>query len=179
MIFSFLLASTVACAAADELLLPKYKNWMERFPANKAVAQTCASPRPKLNKLTRRYRTAIGYQFKEDGSKANFCSKYFAMATPITGGGDLYIFDCETGKPAVYSTKRQALLQPRVSPTSCALVINEPHETYTVADFATKNSKGEYPMPALGPPRLYVWDGHKVTPMKDEIWPGPSDSGEY
>jgi hypothetical protein len=179
MVFSFLLSSTLVYAAGDDLLLPKYKKWLDTFPAKEPVVQTCVSPKPNLNKITKKYRTAISYYFKESGATANLCSKYFVMSTPITGGGDLFIFDCETGKPNIYSTRKYALTKPYVSLKSCAFIINPPDEKYTVADFATKNSSGEYPLPALGPPRLYIWEGHKVKPIKDEIWPGQSASGQF
>jgi hypothetical protein len=151
-----------------DFLLPKYERYLTEFSPKEKPIFSCVQPVPKWNKKTNHYRTAIGNDFKEAGGKPNFCARYFLMITPVTGGGDVFIFDCETGKPTVYSPKLAAL-NPMMKLESCALVINPPEPEFTVSDFTTTD--GFKPEPVYGPPRLYRFDGKKIIELEDKIWP--------
>ncbi len=165
MIFGILVSIALAQGSTDELLLPKYQKWMEQFPAKKDAVKTCALPLPKLNRRTREFRTAIGYHFKEGGSKANFCAKYFAMATPISGGGALFIFDCNNGKPYVYSEKYALFIHPDTDVSSCALVANGPSKY--ISEDEIKKDKFLW----MNSPNLFHWNGNSLNKVKDPFWP--------
>jgi len=152
-----------------DLLLPKYEKLLNKYSSKEKPLLTCVPPEPKWNKKTNQYRTAIRYKFEEDGGKPNFCARYFLMVTPITGGGDIFIFDCKTGRPTVYLPK-WAAPTPLMRLESCAFVVHPPGPDYTVSDF-TPTQSGFKPEPVFGPPRIYRFDGKRVLELEDKIWP--------
>lgn len=155
--------------AVNDKLLPKYERRLADFPATGKVLTSCLPPKPKLHKETRRYRTAIASAFRERGARPNFCAKYFLMTTPITGGGDIYLFDCETGAPTV-QTLEFAVASVLFKPGSCAYVTNPPSPDHVAGDFATSES-GFKPEPVSGAPKTYRFEAGRISLLKDEIWP--------
>lgn len=155
--------------APKDLLLPKYEKLLKDNPAKSDPLPWCKVPKVKLSKKTNIYRKAIHSEFEEVGKRPNFCGSYFLMATPITGGGEIFIFDCRTGKPKVF-TSGKTDTNPLVSAKSCAFVVNPPLEDYAVSDFMMKAS-GERPEPANGRPRIHRFDGKKISLVEDNIWP--------
>lgn len=157
MMFFILLWS--ALAHAETTLLSRYEALMEKYPA--VPLAECVAPKILSNPETRRYRSALKLLLKEHPPEANFCGKYLLMEQPITGGGDLYVADCETGKiktiKGIY-----AWHFPYAKATSCLLVKSEPDHQQADGDFGV----GVY-----GPPQLFVWQKEKLTKLKDPIWP--------
>lgn len=145
--------------APKELLLPKYQKLLKEHPAKSNPLPWCKVPKVNLNKKTNIYRKAIKNEFEEAGKRPNFCGSYFLMATPITGEGDIFIFECRTGKPLVYRSDKTDV-DPLMDSKSCAFVVNPPHEDHAVPDPSLKER-----------PRLHRFDGLKLLPLEDAIWP--------
>lgn len=150
---------TTAKEVPKEFLLPKYQKLLKEHPAKINPLPWCKAPKVTLNKKTNIYRKAIKNEFEEAGKRPNFCGSYFLMATPITGEGDIFIFDCRTGKPLVYKSDKTDV-DPLMDSKSCAFVVNPPHEDHALSDFSPKER-----------PRLHRFDGLKLLPLEDTIWP--------
>ncbi|NUN06029.1 MAG: hypothetical protein HUU57_09730 [Bdellovibrio sp.] len=162
-------SSSAVKEAPKELLLPKYEKLLKDHPAKSNPLPWCKVPKVKLHKKSNIYRKAIKNEFEEGGKRPNFCGSYFLLATPSTGGGEIFIFDCRTGNPNVF-TSGKTDTNPLVSAKSCVFVVNPPLEDSAVSDFTTK-AGGEHAVPANGRPIIHRFDGKKISPVEDTIWP--------
>lgn len=151
------------CFAAhpDETLLHQYKELLKKFPPHEHYSGSCKVPDILGNKGTRHYRTSLRMKLEDKPAHVNFCGKYYLFNEPITGGGDIYLSDCKNGK-IITLTEEYASNQPLIDSASCLLIELAPSEEET---------KDNYIETAYGPPRLYKFNGKKLIPIKDTIWP--------
>lgn len=131
---------TTASSHADAVSKPPLDSYLELMTKYPAVASTpatdrCVTPRLKSNPLAYRYRTSLSRQFKNSPPKPNFCGKYFVFGEPITGGGALFLSDCETGAVRI-GVEDFADATPTSNRASCLAISRAPGSSY-------------------GPPRLY------------------------
>jgi hypothetical protein len=153
--------------AACDKLLPKYEKLLADYPTKGIAPSYCVRPQTHLDKRTRRFSSRINSAFT---GKANFCGGYFLMDTPISGGGDAFVFDCKTGRPVVYSPNRKnegAINIGLMKLESCAFVSDPPMNDETVSDIQVKS----WGVSARGasPPKVYFFNGKKMIKLSDPI----------
>lgn len=145
---------------SNEKLLPRYELLMKKYPAKVAPPKKCVKPNFSSDKKSKRYRTRLNSEVQENGLTPNFCGNYIFFNEPITGGGDIYLADCHSGKVTGLQ-EEYASNHPLIKLDSCLLIEWPPQADDTMESYVPT---------AYGAPRLYFWNGKKLKKIKDPIW---------
>ena len=148
-------------AHAEKTLLAHYEEVMSANPPKEELMHSCVTPDLKSNRHAYQFRTTLMAKFRERKPQADFCARYFLFNQPTSGGAQLYLADCKTGRVQALNSGI-ASFSPLRKVDSCVFIENAPGTAETQENFNHS---------AYGPPRMYQWKSRKVIQLKDKIWP--------